>query len=141
MSRIYWDTMLFVYLFEEHPVHCERVDCISKAMDLRRDQLCTSVFTLAELLVGPRKRGDADAQASIRRALRPPRVELIPFTTGTAERYSQIRAEHRIKPPDAIHLASAADAGVDLFLTNDRQLLKVLIPGIGFIAGMDVGLF
>jgi len=38
-------------------------------------------------------------------------------------------------------LASAAEAGVDLFLTNDRQLPGLVIPGIQFIAGMGVNLF
>jgi hypothetical protein len=45
-----------------------------------------------------------------------------------------------VSPPDAIHLASAAHASVDLFLTNDRRLQGLVIPGIDFIAGMDVNL-
>ena len=48
---------------------------------------------------------------------------------------------HRVTPADAIHLASAAAAGVDLFLTNDRALQPLLIPGIHFIAGLGVNLF
>lgn len=141
MSRIYWDTMLFVYLLEDHPEHAARVDCISEAMDKRRDTLCTSVFTLGEVLIGPLKRGESDALSRVRQALRPPRVELLPFTAATAERFARIRAENRVSPADAIHLACAAEAGVDLFLTNDRRLPGLVIPGIQFIAGMDVSLF
>ena len=110
-------------------------------MDKRHDTLCTSVFTLGELLTGPLKRGDKGAQARVREALRPPRVEMLPFTADTAERFARIRAENRVSPADAIHLASAAEADVDLFLTNDRQLRGLVIPGIQFIAGMDVSLF
>jgi predicted nucleic acid-binding protein len=73
--------------------------------------------------------------------VRPPAVELLPFTIETAERYARIRGDNRVSPPDAIHLASAAHAGVDLFLTNDRRWQGLVIPGIDFIAGMDVNLF
>jgi predicted nucleic acid-binding protein len=133
--------MLFVYLFEDHPEHAARVDHISKAMDKRCDSLCTSVFTLGEVLTGALKRGDSAAAARIRESFRPPRVELLPFTVATAERFARIRAEGRVSPADAIHLASAAEVGVDLFLTNDRRLPGLVIPGIQFIAGMDVNLF
>jgi len=68
-------------------------------------------------------------------------VDLIPFSAETAERYGQIRGNSRVTPADAIHLASAAHAGVDLFLTNDRDLRNLVIPGIHFIAGLDVNLF
>jgi hypothetical protein len=35
----------------------------------------------------------------------------------------------------------AANAGVDLLMTNDRRLRGLVIPGIHFVAGMDVSLF
>ena len=37
-----------------------------------------------------------------------------------------------------MHLATAAQAGVNLFLTHDHRLKKLTIHGIDFIAGMDV---
>jgi predicted nucleic acid-binding protein len=141
VSRIYWDTMLFVYWIEEHPEYDARIGEIHAAMDRRRDRLCTSVFTLGEVLTGPYKRAATDVVTQIREILRPPRVELLPFTAKTAEIYAQIRAENRVSPADAIHLACAAEAGVNLFLTNDRRLTGLVIPGIDFIAGMDVDLF
>jgi hypothetical protein len=59
---------------------------------------------------------------------------------GAAGR-ARIRANNRVSPADAIHLASAAQSGVNLFLTNDRVLPKLVISGIDFIAGLDVNLF
>ena len=141
MSRIYWDTMLFVYFIEKHPEHTSRVREILAGMDRRKDSLCTSIFTVGEVLTGPYKKGAFELASKVRESIRPPMVELLPFDTGTAERYARIRAENRVSPADAIHLASAAHAGVDLFLTNDRRLPKLVIPGIDFIAGMDVNLF
>jgi len=133
--------MLFVYWLEDHAEHAARVGQIHAAMDQRRDTLCTSVFTLGELLTVPYKRRAAEAMARIREAIQPPGVELLPFTTKTAEIFARIRADNRVSPADAIHLACAAEAGVDLFLTNDRRLTGLIVPGIDFIAGMDVDLF
>jgi len=80
--------------------------------------------------------GSADSDAFLS-----PQIELLPFTPETADHYARIRGNHRVSPADAIHLASAAQYGVDLFLTNDRRLQGLTIPGIHFIAGMDVNLF
>lgn len=68
-------------------------------------------------------------------------VELLLFDWETAEIYSRIRAENNVSPADAIHLASAAQVRTDLFLTNDRRLCRLTIPGIHFIAGLDTNLF
>jgi predicted nucleic acid-binding protein len=141
VSRIYWDTMLFVYWIEDHPDHAGRVQAIFEKMEERGDSLCTSAFTLGELLAGPLKTGAADIAERIRGFLRSPAVQLMPFTEATAERYATIRALHRVSPADAIHLASAAQEGVDLLLTNDQRLRGLTIPGIHFIAGMNVDLF
>lgn len=141
MSRVYWDAMLFVYMVEAHPDHGARTKQILAAIQRRNDTLCTSVFTLSEVLAGPYKKGALDVATLVREVIRPPEVELLPFNAETAERYAQIRAANRVSPADAIHLACAAVAGVNLFLTNDHRLSKLVIPGIDFIAGLDVNLF
>jgi uncharacterized protein len=110
-------------------------------MRQRKDKLLTSAFTLGEILAGSYRRGKADEGLKIRQLFESFEVELIPFSAETAERYGQIRGASRVTPADAIHLASAAHAGVDLFLTNDRELRDLVIPGIHFIAGLDVNLF
>jgi len=133
--------MLFVYWLEDHPLHADRMGRIREWMERRGDTLCTSAFTVGEVLTGPYRTGAIETASRIREAFRSPQIELIPFTPDTADHYAAIRGKHRVSPADAIHLASAAQAGVDLFLTNDRRLQPLAIPGIDFIAGMDVNLF
>jgi hypothetical protein len=53
------------------------------------------------------------------------------------DRYSMIRAGTRVRQADGIHLASAAAAAVDLFVTNDDKLRTLSIPGIRFFADLD----
>lgn len=141
MSRVYWDTMLFAYWLEDHPVYAAEVQQIFERMQRRQDVLCSSVFTLGELLTGPAKRNDDGAASSMKAFFRSSAVEVSPFTVETAERYAHIRAERRVSPSDAIHLACAAQSGVDLFLTNDHHLRGLVIPGIHFIAPMSSELF
>jgi predicted nucleic acid-binding protein len=141
VSRIYWDTMLFVYLLERKQEFAHRVEAIHSRMVERNHGICTSILTIGEVLAGPSKRGATELAADIRKAFLNPRIEILPFNWETAERYAEIRGAHRVSTADAIHLASAAQAGVTLFLTNDRDLHNLVIPGIDFIAGLDVNLF
>ncbi len=140
MSRVYWDTMLFIYWLEEHPVFAKRVDEIHHRMEERHDQLITGAFTVGEVLAGPYRKAASQRLDDVRRRLRNAVAEIIPFTVETADLYAQIRGTLRVSPADAIHLASAAQAGTDLFLTHDRQLLGKIVPGIQFIATIDTPL-
>jgi uncharacterized protein len=63
--------------------------------------------------------------------------QLVPFTAETAELFGRIKGSLKVASADAIHLACAASAGTDLFLTNDKNLIGKIVPGIQFIAGLD----
>ena len=140
MSRIYWDTMLFIYWLEDHPEYARRVDEIRSRMEERHDQLITGAFAFGEVLAGAYRKGTAQLADDTRRLLRNTVAEVVPFTLDTADRYARIRGTPGITPADAIHLASAAQAGTDLFLTNDKRLVGKIMPGIQFIASLDTQL-
>jgi predicted nucleic acid-binding protein len=137
MSLIYWDTMLFIYWLEDHEEYGERVSQLRNRMQRRGDRLCTSALTVGELLVAPIKKLDRAVEVSIREFFESGVVEILSFEPGTALGYAQIRAASKVSSADAIHLACAAKRGVDLFLTHDRQLRNLIIPGIQFIDGLD----
>lgn len=140
MSRVYWDTMLFIYWLEDHPEHARRVDAIRSRMEQRHDQLITGAFTFGEVLAGAYRKGAPQLAEESRRLLRSVVAEVVPFTLETADRYARIRGTPGITPADAIHLASAAQAGTDLFLTNDKRMIGKIVPGIQFIASLDTQL-
>jgi predicted nucleic acid-binding protein len=137
MSRIYWDSMLFIYWLENHPHYAGRVQQIRERMKDREDQLCTSAFTVGETLVGFHKRGEAESAGRVRKLFLEGSIEIIPYTGDLADSYARIRASQGVSSADAIHLACAAAAGTDLFLTNDKKLVGKFVPGIQFIAGLD----
>jgi predicted nucleic acid-binding protein len=93
------------------------------------------------LLAGPYKAQAPEIAGTIRDFFTSSPIELIPFTLETAELYGKIRGEQRVSPADSIHLACAAQARTDLFLTNDATVARKVIPGIQFIARMDTDLF
>lgn len=141
MSRVYWDTMLFIYWLENNPQFAKRVGTIHTRMEGRQDQLITSAFTFGEILAGPYRVGATAAANESKKWLRAVVSEVLPFTIETADRFAYIRGNLGLPAPDAIHLASAAQAGTDLFLTNDKNLVGKIVPGIHFIASLDTPLF
>ena len=53
MAKIFWDTNLFIYLFEDQGQRGERVAALRKASLLRGDQIPTGAMTVGEVLVRP----------------------------------------------------------------------------------------
>ncbi len=137
MSRVYWDSMLFIYWLEDHPQYAKQVDAIHSRMKERQDRLITGAFTFGEVLAGTYRKGRAELADQFRTLLRSVVAEVVPFTVETADHYARIRGALGATPADAIHLASAAQAGTDLFLTNDKSLVGKIVPGIQFIAMLD----
>jgi len=140
VSRIYWDSMLFIYWLEDSPGYAKRVDAIHARMQERGDQLITGAFTFGEVLAGVYRKSGADLAEEMQSSLRSVVSEVIPFTLATSDHYARIRGTLDVKAPDAIHLASAAQAGTDLFLTNDDNLVGKFVPGIQFIGSLDTPL-
>jgi predicted nucleic acid-binding protein len=141
VSRIYWDSMLFIYILEGNPTFGPKTRAILNGMIKRGDSLCTSVFTVGEVLTGPRKAGSQSGVDAIKSFFASGSVDLLPFTSETADRCSAIRAGMRVRQADAIHLATASAANVDLFFTNDGPLRKLPVPGIRFFADLDGKVF
>jgi predicted nucleic acid-binding protein len=103
----------------------------------RGDRLFTSAFAVGEILVKPMETGQRAVAERYLAFFRHPAVTVIPFELESASRYASIRQDRSIRPADAIHLACAATAGIDLLITNDDRLSRKVIPGISFLCGLD----
>jgi predicted nucleic acid-binding protein len=136
MSRIFWDTNLFIYLFEGQGPLSRRVVALRETMLTRGDQLLTSTLTMGEILVKPIERGDAELSKKYEETLATTSL-MIPFDLKAAKIYASLRADRSLRAPDAIQLACAAGAGVDLFITNDTRLHAKQIVGIQFIVSLE----
>jgi predicted nucleic acid-binding protein len=95
-------------------------------------QVVTSTLTLSEVLVHPYRDGNrtlADRYFQI--LLQARNLKTIALSPEIAAEAARLRADYRLKTPDAIQLATAKEAGATAFLTNDAVLAA--IPGLRLI--------
>jgi uncharacterized protein len=136
MSRVFWDTNLFIYLFEDYGGLSKSVAQLRSKMLGRGDQLLTSTLTLGEILVKPAEKGDTELCTRYENAISTAAI-MISFDLKAARIYAELRTQRSLKAPDAIQLACAASATVDLFVTNDERLQNKNVQGIQFIVPLD----
>jgi predicted nucleic acid-binding protein len=105
-------------------------------MKARGDVLLTSALCVGEVLVKPLEREDQAIYARYCAFFRSSAVTVIPFADQAALHYAAIRKDRSISKPDAIQLACAASAGIDLLITNDERLSRTHVPGVSFIASL-----
>ncbi len=136
MSRVFWDTNLFIYLFEGRGDLSKQVSDLRRAMLERGDQLLTSALTLGEVLVKPAEQRDEELARKYEDAIRATSL-VLPFDAKAARIYATLRCDRSLRAPDAIQLACASAAGADLFITNDARLHSKRVEGIQFIVPLD----
>ena len=137
MSRIFWDSMIVIYLLEDHPAFAPRTRHILERSFKRNDSLFTSHFALGEVLAGAEKSPNPKKTQAIQQTLKEMGFSYLPFDEGAVTPFARLRAREKLNVADCIHLACAASAGIDLFLTGDKQLLRLNVPGIQFIADFN----
>lgn len=136
MSRVFWDTNLFIYFLEGNNQLSVDTRRLRKSMLARGDQLLTSALTLGEVLVKPVERGDRILSSKYEDAITKSAL-LLSFDAKAAWKYAEIRLDRSLRAPDAVQLACAASATIDLFVTNDRRLQGKRVNGIQFIVALD----
>jgi len=136
MSRVFWDTNLFIYLFEDYKALSKKTEEVRRKMLTRGDQLLTSTLTVGEILVKPMEQGATDICQRYEKAITSTSI-VIPFDLKAARIYASLRQDRGLRAPDALQLSCAASAGVDLFVTNDSRLQRKHVSGIQFIVSID----
>jgi len=132
VSKVFWDTNLFIYLIEGSGERAQRVAELYERMLERGDALFTSALTLGEVLVKPMECQDDALCAQYEEAIVGGAL-VLPFDASAARQFAAIRTDRSIRTPDAVQLACAASAGIDLFITNDDRLSRKVVRGIQFI--------
>lgn len=135
MSKVYWDTMLFIYLLEGNKEYGPVVGSIYNRMLLRGDSLFTSYLSLGEILAGAH--GSPQTAQAVRDGLAEMRVQFLSFDAGAVDTFASLRAVQKLATADSVHLACAASRGVDLFLTGDKRLTRQIVPGVQFISSIE----
>jgi len=121
--KIFWDTNLFIYLWEKRTLVREMA-ALAHFVAREGHSVATSTLTLGEILVHPSRFGREDLVQRYREAMR--ELVLLPFDDEAAVVFGGLRARNpTLRPPDAVQLACAVAGGCGLFLTNDTRLVGV----------------
>ncbi len=116
------DTMVFIYLLEEHPVYASMAATVLEAIETEQLTGVTSTLTLTELLMAPAQVDDTQAMQDYELYLTHfPNLIVYPLDVETAREAARVRVMTGLPTPDAIQLATATVAGADVIITNDKR--------------------
>ena len=120
------DTSTFIYQVEGNPKYVDVVDPVFAWLELQNNSAVTSTVTMLELLVRPYQDSDIRRVNEFYALLSTyPNLQWVPPTLEIADTAAQLRAERRLKTPDALQAATALVAGATAFLTNDAVFRRV----------------
>lgn len=115
--------MVFIYLVEGFAEVQAGLNDIRDCLLHGEADVFTSHLSLCEALVHPFRANDADRAAAYRGLMEHSGAfTLVPATLDIWLKASLYSAQQGLKTPDALHVASAIDAGCEIFLTNDRRI-------------------
>jgi len=130
-ERIGVDTMVFIYHLQDHPTYAPLTHPIFEAWEEGRNFGITSVITLLEILVKPKRDGNLAASRDYEELLTTyPNLHILDVDIAVAVLAAELRAKYAIRTPDALQIATAVNAGASGFITNDEQLRQVAHEGI-----------
>ena len=94
--------------------------------------IIASTFVIAELVhaTGAKSLPTAEENAAIERRFLNDWTRIVPLTIPIAREARRIARDHNLKPPDAVHVATALRADADIFLTWDEHFLGRTIQGL-----------
>jgi predicted nucleic acid-binding protein len=123
------DTTPLIYFIEENPGYMDLVRPFFEALDRGEFTAVTSVVTLLEVLVHPLRHGDKELAEHYRAILLEAEgLRTVPLSAELAVEAARMRADHGLRTPDAVQLATVFHEGAAFFLTNDARLPSV--PGM-----------
>lgn len=118
MKRIYLDACILIYLVEKHAEHYPKIAALLE--NSPSYQLAVSPLLRMEVLTKPVREMDTLLKQRYEHFLA--QQVWLPIPDLVYDQALQLRAVHRLKTPDALHLAIAQYHGCTDFWTNDERL-------------------
>lgn len=119
---VYCDSVILMYFFDHvGPLNLRATNRLA-ALAGAADTLACSDLVRLECRVKPIQTGDAAKLGVYDAFFARPDVQHVLITRPVFELATLIRAAHKFKLADSLHLAAAIEGGCNLFLTNDARL-------------------
>lgn len=134
MLRVYLDSCAVIYAIEGSTELQARIGAVLLPPDEESPCVVYTDLTRLECRVKPMADKDARLLEQYDNFFSTPGYEKHTLDARTFDIATSIRAESRIKTPDALHLAAAIATGCSQFWTNDTRLVRAASGRIEVIA-------
>jgi len=122
-KKAYFDTNIFIYLFEDHPKYQNQISELIEHLDSIGCQIISSEMSLAECLVKPYADDDTGSIELYTENLQTSDfLKMSPVSRDVLIQASSLRASLKNKMPDSIHVATAVIEQCDVFIGNDTGI-------------------
>jgi uncharacterized protein len=118
------DANIVIYLIEANPIWTSKAVARVTTIRAAGDEIAFCDAGRLECLIKPLATGNATDVSTYRSFFGSPLVKMLSVTSAAWERAASVAATYKLKPLDAVHLATAIEHGCGLFLTNDVQLAR-----------------
>lgn len=125
-NKVFLDTMVFIYYFENHHKFLHILSAIFTSIEKSYVKGYTSTITMAEILVKPYKLKDFEAAQDYQTIISQlPNFSIVPITSNIANTSAFLCAEYGLGLADAMQISGAIETKSDFFISNDYKLKKI----------------
>jgi predicted nucleic acid-binding protein len=126
ISVVGLDTSIFIYHFESHPRYFQLTQEIFSGIEAGLRKGVTSTITLMEVSVKPLALGRQDIARKYEALLvNFPNLDIVDLDRNVIRQAARLRAEYRIRPPDALQASVSLLYGAEVLITNDGLLKRL----------------
>lgn len=124
MKKIYWDSCILIYRIQQISPWAEIIaGKLSPQID--ETQLCVTDLVRLECRLLPLREGNLELLQQFDRLFVQPGVVTVPLDAQVFNLATELRAQYRLKTPDALHLAAAISSDCAEFWSNDDRLAQI----------------
>jgi predicted nucleic acid-binding protein len=125
-SVIGLDTSIFIYHFEKNLTYLPLTRELLTSIEMGKRKGVTSTITLMEIIVKPLALGQIDVARKYEAMLANfPNLDIVDLDRDIIRQAARLRAEYRIRPPDALQAGASLCSGAKVFITNDGLLKRM----------------
>lgn len=124
--RIALDTSVFIYQLESNPRYLALTDSVFSWLQRTGHEAVTSTITMTELLAPSYRSGDENSVDAFYGLLSTyPNLRWIAPDLEAADMAAKLRAQYRLRTPDALQAATAIQAQATGLVTNDPIFARI----------------
>lgn len=127
MTRRYWDTNCFLGVLKKEPDKESACQAVIREAEAGKLQIVTSALAITEVL-WPKGRVlelPPDQAEEVQSFFEHEWIAVVTVDRLIAERARDLVWNHKVRPQDAIHVATALDSNVEQFDTYDGDLISL----------------